>query len=213
MRPNFSLRTLLIIVGLAALAFWYSFAPSKTEVVYQWFRQQAADDAELIDCVWSIEAVFTANLAPVGEAVFGDLLFGTTNFDYEGHSFLHLANDGAGGCYMLWDRAGSSEPPSVVYVTSDGGYGVVASSFLDWPHILAHGVHISPYTDPPSISLWNPPGPNSKFDVQKRACLLRFRKAVVQRFGSMPELSELVAEREKLNAEFRAWVQRSTVPH
>ena len=187
------------------------FAATQTERVYHWLVKH---DEETLGTVWSIEPWFTPDIVPADERLLEDLLgIKKPNAKHiaDGETFYHLAHDGAGGVFLLWPRSSDpSQPPAVVYITSDGGYGVVTKSFLEFPHILAHGVSFSPYSDPPSVQPWHREL-NSNFHKKKFEVLLQFEETTVERFGPLPPLEELASGRNEMNTEFRDWVNRSSI--
>jgi|GEM_PF-3239550 len=132
-----------------------------------------------------------------------------------GYSFVSLGHDGSGGLVAAWIRSGDQSPPPIVFFGSEGGYGVLALNPERFAQALAHGPSIDEHPTsaehvPSQLSPdnWMLDPTDADADIpQASAAQAHYQTAVVNRFGLIPELDELIADLEPLNDEFCGWVE------
>ncbi len=132
-----------------------------------------------------------------------------------GYRFVPLGQDGTGGAVALWFRPGVEGPPPVVFFGSEGGCGVLAASPENWAKVLAHGPRIVEYADPDTATsalsreanwvLASDAEPERR--DRARAHLEAYRRAVLERFGSLESFDHLAAVSAADQHELRTWVE------
>lgn len=140
--------------------------------------------------------------------------FGNDEWKEGGHRFLHLGIDGAGGQFAIWLRPGFQDPHPVVYLGSEGGAGVVASSPENWALSIAHAPGLNEYPtaggpatlEPELNYLLDEEGEEGE---EAKEALARYRTAAEERFGAIPELSKLTGDLDELNQQFAAWMAKA----
>ena len=121
--------------------------------------------------------------------------FNNHGWNDDGRSVTSLGFDSMGGEFVHWGRPGADAV--VVYFGSEGGFGVLAPSLVDWVRAIAQGPTILEHGPPATlfVSKTRPPhGAKSLRDFQSIA---------EQRFGPGSGPHDLT----ELNAEFSAWVE------
>jgi len=144
--------------------------------------------------------------------------FGSKRWASDGDRFIHLGIDGTGSQFAMWLRPGHTEGP-VVFLGSEGGTGALASNCENWAKIIAHAPFIDENADD-GERIVSADG-NYKLDfenltseevLESKEALQTYQTAILEHFGTLPELDELTSGLEEIHAEFQAWVE-SKVDH
>lgn len=132
---RFSLRSLLLIVFVCALAFAWFLAPTEQSRIDQLRGWLGDYERDIL--------TFYREFQPIREEVeLTDLeawIFGHLDFDLEGATFTVLGTDGMGGKFVVWSRPDQEGPPALVYFGGSGEFDIAAPSVWDFPQVLAHG--------------------------------------------------------------------------
>lgn len=199
MNIRFSLRVLLLMVVMGAIASWWFLTPNdatRTLLLRAWIAEHEADIFESYSCAFHNEML-------TRESFFQYWIDDYVDVGYE---FEAVARDGMGGYWAVWHRPKQKGNPPLVFFGGDGEHDVVCRSAWDFPLVIANcpqywpenGVSVEQYKKTLTDS----------WEFEAVDSHQRYREAVLKQYGTIPPLEELVEGTDYLQTEFDRWLER-----